>query len=181
MARGQADWIGDVGHIYHIGIGSNLDDPAARVVEAITRLAGTGTVLARSSLYRTAPWGHVDQPWFVNAVVKVESDREPGPMLEAMQAIETGLGRVETFRWGPRRIDLDLLLAGDRVVEGGVLRIPHPSLHKRAFVLVPLIEIEGPELVPPSLDRPLRDWLEALPATEREDVQILKHPAHDAT
>lgn len=162
-----------MGHIYHIGIGSNLDDPATRVEEAITRLDRLGTVETRSSLYRTEPWGHVEQPWFVNAVARLASDLEPRALLAAIQGIEDELGRIETFRWGPRRIDLDILLAGDLVLADGPLRIPHPSMHVRAFVLVPLIEIEGTAPVPPHLDRPLGSWLEALPAGEREGVRRL--------
>src|ERR1700710_412470 len=92
-----------------IGIGSNSEDAEATVRRAFERLAETGTVLARSSLYHTAPWGVTEQPPFVNATALVETALEPHALLTALQRIETEAGRVATYRWGPRVLDLDIL------------------------------------------------------------------------
>jgi 2-amino-4-hydroxy-6-hydroxymethyldihydropteridine diphosphokinase len=125
-----------------IGIGSNSEDAEAHVRRAFDLLAETGTVLARSSLYHTAPWGVTEQPPFVNAAALVETALEPHALLAALQRIETEAGRVATYRWGPRVLDLDILAYdGARVAEAD-LTIPHARLHERAFALVPLAEID---------------------------------------
>lgn len=147
-----------------IGIGSNLGDPAANVRAAFDLLARTGTVLARSSLYRSAAWGVADQPPFVNAAALVDTALEPHALLRALQRLEVEAGRVTTFRWGPRRLDLDILTYADLSVDDPDLVIPHPRLHERAFALVPLAEID-PRLAP------LRD---ALPPGERAGVVELE-------
>jgi 2-amino-4-hydroxy-6-hydroxymethyldihydropteridine diphosphokinase len=132
-----------------IGLGSNLADPAAQVAAAfaaLDRLPGS-TVRARSRLYRCAAWGVRDQPDFVNAVAQIETTLSPRALLDALLEIERAFGRDRSRaeRWGPRVLDLDLLLyAAQRIDEPG-LRVPHPHLHERAFVLVPLAEI-APDL-----------------------------------
>jgi 2-amino-4-hydroxy-6-hydroxymethyldihydropteridine diphosphokinase len=126
----------------YIGIGSNLDDPVRRVRGAIDALRALGEVAAVSSLYRTAPWGKTDQPEFVNAVVALDTKLQPRPLLHGLKWLESELGREEkSERWGPRRIDFDILLYGDRTVDDGDLIVPHPRLRERAFALVPLAEI----------------------------------------
>jgi 2-amino-4-hydroxy-6-hydroxymethyldihydropteridine diphosphokinase len=125
-----------------IGIGSNDGDAAANVRLAFGRLAQAGTVLARSSLYRSAPWGVAGQPPFVNAAALVDTALEPHALLGALKRIETEAGRVTTFRWGPRVLDLDILTYGDARLAGPELTIPHARLHERAFALVPLAEID---------------------------------------
>src|SRR5208283_3402498 len=126
----------------YIGIGSNLDDPVRQVRKAIDALRALGEVTLASSLYRTAPWGKTDQPEFVNAAVALETDLRPRPLLQALKWLERELGRDEQGeRWGPRRIDFDILAFGDERVDDGDLVIPHPRLHERAFALVPLAEI----------------------------------------
>jgi 2-amino-4-hydroxy-6-hydroxymethyldihydropteridine diphosphokinase len=125
-----------------IGIGSNAGDPEANVRHAFERLAETGTVIARSSLYRTAPWGVTGQPDFVNAAALVDTALDPHGLLAALKRIEADAGRVTTFRWGPRVLDLDILAYGDVRLDGPELTVPHARLRERAFVLVPLAEID---------------------------------------
>jgi 2-amino-4-hydroxy-6-hydroxymethyldihydropteridine diphosphokinase len=125
-----------------IGIGSNAGDPEANVRHAFERLAETGTVIARSSLYRTAPWGVTGQRDFVNAAALVDTALDPRGLLAALKRIETDAGRVTTFRWGPRVLDLDILAYGDVRLDGPELTVPHARLRERAFVLVPLAEID---------------------------------------
>jgi 2-amino-4-hydroxy-6-hydroxymethyldihydropteridine diphosphokinase len=126
----------------YIGIGSNLDEPEHQVRNAIEALRALGDVAAVSSLYRTTPWGKTDQPDFVNAVVALDTKLEPRPLLHGLKWLERDLGRVEDGeRWGPRRIDFDILLYGDQEVHDNDLIVPHPRLRERAFALVPLVEI----------------------------------------
>jgi len=145
----------------HIGIGANLGDAAASVRFAIDRLAELGSVVARSSLYRTRAWGITAQPDFINAAATLETDLAPYDLLAALKRIEREIGRVPTFRWGPRTIDLDILDYAEVRLGDPALTIPHARLHERAFALVPLAEIA------PSYAA-LRD---ALPAAERREVQ----------
>ncbi|MDQ2991668.1 MAG: 2-amino-4-hydroxy-6-hydroxymethyldihydropteridine diphosphokinase [Candidatus Eremiobacteraeota bacterium] len=126
----------------YIGIGSNLGDPIANVRDAIAALGELGTVERTSSLYRTKPWGKTDQPEFLNAVALIETGLTPRALLAAIKALEDRLGRVPTERWGPRAIDLDILTYDDLKIEGEGLTIPHAGMLERAFVLVPLAEID---------------------------------------
>ncbi|MDP9105120.1 MAG: 2-amino-4-hydroxy-6-hydroxymethyldihydropteridine diphosphokinase [Candidatus Eremiobacteraeota bacterium] len=126
-----------------IGIGSNAGDPEANVRHAFERLGEVGTVLARSALYRTAPWGVSDQPDFVNAAALVETALDPFGLLAALQRIEADAGRVTTYRWGPRVLDLDILAYEGAQLAGPELTIPHARLRERAFALVPLAEIDA--------------------------------------
>ncbi len=127
----------------YVGLGSNLGDRQARVRLAIDLLAATPGIkgLARSYLYESEPWGFRDQPAFVNAVVRVQTDLGPLQLLITLRRIEARVGRTPTFRWGPREIDLDLLLYGDQQISRRGLIVPHPSMHERLFVLVPLRDV----------------------------------------
>ncbi len=146
----------------YIGIGSNLDDPASYVRAAIEALRGLGEVRAVSSLYLTEPWGVEDQPKFVNAVAALETILSPMELLLALKAAEAELGREpDGERWGPRVIDFDILTYGSETVDEPGLTIPHPRMKERAFVLVPLAEID-------SRFAALRD---ALPPAQLETVQ----------
>ncbi len=138
----------------YIGLGSNLGDRAALLASALVRLRSLGTVIAASALYETAPWGKVDQPHFLNAACVLETGLEPRALLAELGRIERELGRdrAREERWGPRAIDLDLLLYDERVVREGGLALPHPGLHERPFALVPLAEI-APEARHPLLQR----------------------------
>ncbi len=134
----------------YVGIGANLDDPAARVRGAFASLAALPRtrLLKRSSLYRTEPQGYRNQPDFVNAVAALDTELAPAELLRALHALETRAGRRRSFRNAPRTLDLDLLLyGGERVDEPG-LTVPHPRMHERAFVLVPLLEIEPDAWIP---------------------------------
>lgn len=137
-----------------VALGSNLGDPRVRVEEGFAALAALphSTLRARSRLYRTPPWGIVDQPDFVNAAAWLDTSLEPRALLAALLAIEVRAGRVRGVRNGPRTLDLDLLVYGDRVVTGTDLVVPHPRLHERAFVLLPLADI-APDLDVPGQGR----------------------------
>ena len=127
----------------YIGLGGNLGDPAAAMAAALRALdADPGIkVAAVSSLYRTPPWGVTDQPDFLNAVAALDTKLPPRALLEACLDAERALKRVRGLRWGPRTIDLDILLYGDaRIAEEG-LQVPHPRMEGRAFVIAPLAEI----------------------------------------
>ena len=128
-------------HAY-IGIGSNVGDSDANVRRAIESLRSAGTVVAASSLYRTKPWGLTDQSDFVNAVAAVQTLLDAHALLALLKQIEKEFGREETVRWGPRIIDLDLLTYGDEQIDTPALQVPHVQLRERAFVLVPLAEID---------------------------------------
>jgi len=118
-------------------------------------------VLRLSSLYRTAAWGCTDQPDFTNAVAEIETDLDPQNLLAVCQRTELGLGRVRSeIRWSPRAIDIDILCYGKKVLNRPDLQLPHPRLHQRAFVMVPLLELE-PGLVIPGIGA-VRDCLDAL-------------------
>jgi 2-amino-4-hydroxy-6-hydroxymethyldihydropteridine diphosphokinase len=133
-----------------IALGGNLDDPAAHVRSGIRELAGLPhTELQRASaLYCSAPVGYRDQPDFINAVVQIATQLGPRELLEALLEIERRHGRVRGVPNGPRTLDLDLLLYGDRLVCEPGLVIPHPRMHERAFVMVPLAEIAPLQMVP---------------------------------
>jgi len=127
----------------YIGIGSNLGDRNANAERALREMRALGSVTRVSSFYRTAPWGNPNQPWYLNAVAQIETALSPRTLLERLRAIEATMGRVRGERWGPRTIDLDLLLYDDREIDEPDLRVPHPYLRERAFVLVPLAEIDS--------------------------------------
>jgi 2-amino-4-hydroxy-6-hydroxymethyldihydropteridine diphosphokinase len=144
-----------------IGLGSNVGDSELAIDRACAALQGIGTLRARSSLYRTKAWGVTDQPDFLNAAVLLETERSPRELLVALKGIEAELGRVATFRWGPRAIDLDILAYDDlRVNEPGLI-VPHERLLERAFALAPLAEI----------DPAYAAAYAALPATARAEVR----------
>jgi 2-amino-4-hydroxy-6-hydroxymethyldihydropteridine diphosphokinase len=146
-----------------IGLGSNVGDREGALDEALSRLgAEVGRVVLRSSIYRTDPVEVVDQAEFLNQVVAVETALDPARLLERLLAIERAMGRVRDRDKGPRTIDLDLLLHGDEVLRGEGIEVPHPRLHLRRFVLVPLLEI-APDLHHPVLGESLRSLLGRCP------------------
>ena len=136
--------------IAYIGLGSNLEDPLSQIRQALVQLDSIpGTrVAARSSLYRTAPVGLVEQPGFINAVASVQTTLKPQALLAALLAIENRQGRRRTIRNAPRTLDLDLLLYGEKIFDMEGLTLPHPRLHERAFVLAPLAEIAPGTIIP---------------------------------
>jgi 2-amino-4-hydroxy-6-hydroxymethyldihydropteridine diphosphokinase len=135
----------------YVGVGANLGDREATIREAV-RLLGDD-VVAVSRLRETEPWGYADQPPFLNGAILLETGLEPRAVLDRLLAVERELGRTRDGpRYGPRTIDLDLLLYGDRVVDEPGLTVPHPRLHERAFALEPLLDLD-PELELPGRGR----------------------------
>jgi len=133
-----------------IGLGSNLESPESQVkraIQALDSLPGS-SVQAVSSLYRSAPMGPQDQSDYVNAVVQLTTGLSPEDLLDQLQRVEQGHGRTRGQRWGPRTLDLDILLYADDVIATDRLQIPHPGLALRNFVLYPLAEIDGCITVP---------------------------------
>jgi len=141
-------------HVAYIGLGSNLEDPLSQLQLAfadLEDLPGT-SLLARSSLYLSAPLGLLNQPDFVNAVAKISTELEPNELLQALLNIEHRHGRKRTYRNAPRTLDLDVLLYDDLQMHAHGLTIPHPQMHVRAFVLQPLLEI-APDVSIPGIGR----------------------------
>ena len=135
-----------------IGLGANLGDAAQTLRDAFQALAALPrtTLRARSQLYSTPAWGNEDQPAFVNAAAVVDTALSGPELLDALLAIERGFGRVRSpgMHWGPRTLDLDLLLYGEAVIDLPQLQVPHPYLHERAFALLPLAEIAADAVIP---------------------------------
>jgi dihydropteroate synthase/2-amino-4-hydroxy-6-hydroxymethyldihydropteridine diphosphokinase len=149
----------------YLGLGSNLGDRYGHLIAALDRLQAHVTIDAISSIYETEPWGYADQPRFLNAVCCGETDLTPPGLLSVIKAIEVELGREPTFRYGPRTIDIDLLLYDAAIVEQDHLQVPHPQLHERDFVLAPLNEI-APHVVHPRLEKTIEALSVALDLTQ---------------
>jgi len=149
----------------YVALGSNLDDPRVQVERGFGVLAALphSVLRARSRLFRTPPWGVADQPDFVNAVAQLETSMQPRALLDALLGIETRAGRVRGIPNGPRVLDLDLLLYGDAEIREPGLVVPHPRLHERAFVLLPMADI-APDLGIPGRGR-VADLLEGVDAS----------------
>ncbi len=144
--------------LIYLGIGSNLGDRLENLNQSIKSLAPEVRVVQLSSIYKTEPWGYQDQPAFLNQVCEAETSLTPLRLLNKLKRIEKEVGRKETFRYGPRIIDLDILFYGSLVKKTARLEIPHPCLHDRAFVLVPLVEI-APNFVHPVFGETIHDLL----------------------
>lgn len=153
-----------------IGLGSNLGNRKKNIENSVDLFVGAKRInlLKRASYYETEPVGP-NQPWFINTAIEVETSFTPEALLDRCKEVERKIGRVDTLHWGPRLVDLDLLLFGDRTLNTERLEIPHPQMEKREFVLRPLIELE-PKLTHPELGTPLK----ALLTKTDEDKKVIK-------
>lgn len=148
--------------IVYIGIGSNLGDRLKNCMDALALIEKRGiSVTSISSVYETEPWGVKDQPLFLNMAIEAETNLEPSRLLAVLKNIEQKIGREKSCRWGPRAIDLDILLFDDLIVNKDDLRIPHPLMHERYFVMRPLCEI-APDAEHPLLKMSVRQLFRRL-------------------
>ncbi len=142
----------------YLSLGTNLGNRELNLDAVLKDLPPEVFILERSPIYQTAPWGYLDQPDFLNQVLLVETTLSPQGLLEHIKGIEENIGRKPSFRYGPRKVDIDILFYGDRIIQDEVLEIPHPRIKDRAFVLVPLADID-PGLVYPGTDLSVTDLL----------------------
>jgi 2-amino-4-hydroxy-6-hydroxymethyldihydropteridine diphosphokinase len=149
-----------------LGLGANLGDPLRQIARAVEAIGAFVSHLRVSSVYRTEPVGHRDQPDFYNQVVRGVTTLSADELLDRILAVEREMGRERTFRNAPRVIDIDILAYGRAVMHGPRLTLPHPGIPQRGFVLHPLAEV-APEWVHPTLDRTARELLSAAPSLER--------------
>lgn len=145
-------------HIIYLALGSNMEDRLANLKQAITALPPQMVVKKKSRVYETLPWGYEDQPKFLNQVLMGMTYLEPEPLLRHLKRLEIALGRKATFRNGPRLIDIDILFYDDLVLETPDLILPHPRLHERGFVLLPMMDI-APDLVHPVKQKSVREMM----------------------
>jgi 2-amino-4-hydroxy-6-hydroxymethyldihydropteridine diphosphokinase len=146
----------------YLSLGSNVGDRKARLLDALGRLSVLAPVAAVSSFYETEPVEVTDQPWFLNAVVAIETEQSPEQLMASVLQIEEAMGRQRVQKKGPRSIDIDILHFGDQIVNSSDVTIPHPAMHERRFVLEPLAEI-APDLRHPVLNKTTRELLDMLP------------------
>lgn len=156
-----------------IGLGTNQGDRFYNLRQAVLKLPPKVVPLKLSSVYETPPWGFLEQPYFLNQVIKAHTRLSPPSLLKYLKHIERRVGRQPTFRYGPRLIDLDILFYDNQIFESSELVIPHPDLHNRAFVLIPLAEIE-PDFHHPVLGKTIK---ELLPAVDSRGI----HPYYQDT
>ena len=159
----------------YVGLGANVGDREAHLRSAVVAVGARPElrVVGASKVYESAPVGYADQPDFLNAAVELETEVSPRDLLQTLLELERSLGRVRGQRWGPRIIDLDLLLYGHRIVQEQGLTVPHPHLHLRAFVLLPLCDL-NPEGVHPLTRQSFRSLAEAVkPESEIRSVKGL--------
>ncbi|UOR10664.1 2-amino-4-hydroxy-6-hydroxymethyldihydropteridine diphosphokinase [Halobacillus amylolyticus] len=159
----------------YIALGSNIAPREQYLTETITMLREHHSikVCTTSKIYETAPVGYVDQNHFLNMVLEIETELQPLPLLDYCQKIEQKLGRKRVIKWGPRTIDLDILLYNEENMKAERLTIPHPYMHERAFVIVPLAEV-NPRAYLPSVKQTAEEVLQLLPEDEVKSIQPLR-------
>ena len=145
-------------HIVYLALGSNLGNRLINIKQAVSALSPQMDVQAKSYVYETPPWGYEDQPRFLNQVIKAKTYLEPERLIKHIKRLEVTLGRKDSFQNGPRLIDIDILFYDDLILNTGSLIIPHPRLHERGFVLLPLMDI-GPDLVHPVNQKSVREMV----------------------
>ncbi len=156
-----------------IGLGTNLGNKQENLKKAVEEVKRSSEIIAVSSLYETEPYGIIDQPLFYNHVLEIKTDFSPEALLIKLQGIEYKIGRVRTVKNGPRIIDLDILFYGDMVLEKENLSIPHPRIHERAFVLIPMSEIAS-SFLHPVFKKTILELLSEIPKQEQEKVNFIK-------
>lgn len=162
----------------YLGLGANVGDRWAGIAQALTLLEPACGPFDSSSVYETPPWGDLDQPAFLNLVVRGETRLSLHALLRLAQETEAAVGRVPTRRWGPRTIDVDILAYGEIASSDDEIEVPHARLHERGFVLLPLVEI-APDWRHPRLRKSAAELLHALPAAET--ASITRWRAHPGT
>ncbi|HSO13947.1 MAG TPA: 2-amino-4-hydroxy-6-hydroxymethyldihydropteridine diphosphokinase [Anaerolineales bacterium] len=145
-------------HTVYLSLGTNIGDRAANLKEAVASLPPQMTVKKKSNVYETPPWGYTEQEAFLNQVMQVTTYLEPEPLLKHLKRLEVALGREPTFRYGPRLIDIDILFYDDLVFKSPSLIVPHPNVHERGFVLLPMMDI-APDHVHPVNRKSIREML----------------------
>jgi len=159
-------------HIIYLALGTNIGDRFANLHATLAALPPIVHVGAASPIYETESWGYTDQPAFLNQVISAETQLEPLDLLAHIKHLETELGRTPTFRYGPRLIDMDILFYDDILLATPGLEIPHPRLHERAFVLVPLVDL-APDFRHPRLGKTLQ---ELLAQVDTDGVRLYERP-----
>jgi len=159
-------------HTIFLSLGSNLGDRLNNLQDAIRSLPPNVQPLSQSRIYETDPWGYVDQPAFLNLVIKASTELSPKKLLAFIKKMEVVLGREKAFRYGPRLIDLDILFYDDLVLDSPDLTIPHPRLSERAFVLIPLAEV-APDLIHPVTKKTIRQLKTSIGTT---GIKIFQSP-----
>lgn len=161
-------------HNVFIGIGSNLGNPGRNCLDAVNRIdlvAGCKKT-GLSHLYLTEPVGVDKQPWYVNCVASISTELSARSLMDNLLSIEADMGRIRSKKWESRNIDLDILLFNNDIITEENLIIPHPLMHKRRFVIVPMLDL-APDLIHPSLGKTMSELLDALPDDEQQ-VKLMK-------
>jgi 2-amino-4-hydroxy-6-hydroxymethyldihydropteridine diphosphokinase len=156
-------------HVAYLALGSNVGDRLLNLKEAIASLSPQMDVKAKSHVYETPPWGYKDQSPFYNQVIKVKTYLEPERLLKHLKRLEVALGRKPTFQNGPRSIDIDMLFYDDLIMNTPVVTLPHPRLHERGFVLLPLMDI-APDLIHPVRQKSVREMVAACDLSDIKQV-----------
>lgn len=158
-------------HYCLIGLGSNMGEKVRLISEAVAIIAQLGTIEKLSSLYKTQPWGNEAQDFFLNMVLTMKTGFEPRDLLGKLMQIEAVIGKEKKKHWGPRKIDLDILYFGQKIILDNSLIIPHPFLHLRNFVLVPMNEI-APDFLHPIFRKTTKELLEQCPDDSKVEMYV---------